>query len=276
MLFDPFIYNYYEYENGIAEPIIKGRLKSALPYWRDVIKAPLSVLSIIEKGFMLDFIIKPPCMHFNNNKSAIVNAEFVNKAVDDLLQKGLIKKVIDKPTVISPLSVASNSEKKRLILDLSILNEYIHYDKVKLENEKDFYEMSKFMNFVVTFDIKSCYHQIDMNEDFTTYLGFEWIIDGKKSYFEFLCVPFGLSPGPRVCKKLFRPLITRWRLNGLCTVLFYDDGIIGGIDYEICEKSSDFVFNDFLLCHILPNCKKSCWKPQKVADWLGYTWDFNR
>ena len=56
-----------EYENGTAEPIIKGRLKSALPYWRDVIKAPHSVLSIIEKGFMLDFITKPPNMYFKNN-----------------------------------------------------------------------------------------------------------------------------------------------------------------------------------------------------------------
>ena len=117
---------------------------------------------------------------------------------------------------------------------------------------------------------------IDMNENFTTYLGFQWNLEGKTYYFEFLCVPFGLSPGPRVCKKLFRPLITRWRLNGLCTVLFFDDGIIGAVDFDSCVKLSDFVFHDLLLCHILPNCKKSCWKPNKVVDWLGYTWDFNR
>jgi hypothetical protein len=272
---DPFVKNYYEYESGQAKPIIKGRLKSALSFWRDTIKAPASVLAVIESGFTLDFIVKPPKMHFKNNRSAYDNCTFVNLAVKDLLDLNLIVEVKDRPHVVSPLSVATNGNKKRLILDLSILNEYIIHEKIKLEDQNDFYELAKFCKYVACYDIKSCYHQIDMNEEFVTYLGFEWFHNGAKRYFIFLVVPFGLSSAPRICKKLFRPLVKRWRLLGIVNILYYDDGIIGGFNYKTTLKSSNIVFNDLLKCHILPNAEKSCWKPVKILDWLGYTWNFN-
>jgi hypothetical protein len=203
---DVYIRNYFEYEAGIAKPIIKGRLKSAAKYWSEVVKAPPSILSVIENGFSIDFLTEPPSMHFPNNKSSYENSDFVNKAVNELLEFNLIKEVSEKPKVISPLSVAKNSSKLRLILDLSILNEYINCEKIKLEDQNEFYEMAKFCNYIVTYDIKSCYHQIDVNEKFHTYLGFQWKINGKMSYFVFLVVPFGLSSAPRICKKLFREL----------------------------------------------------------------------
>ena len=78
------------------------------------------------------------------------------------------------------------------------LNEYINCEKIKLEDQNEFYEMAKFCNYIVTYDIKSCYHQIDVNEKFHTYLGFQWKNNGKMSYFVFLVVPFGLSSAPRI------------------------------------------------------------------------------
>ncbi len=56
----PMIQNYFEYESGQSKPIIKDRLKSAKTYWRDVIKAPPSVINIIDQGVTLDFITEPP------------------------------------------------------------------------------------------------------------------------------------------------------------------------------------------------------------------------
>ena len=272
---DYFIRNYFEYESNNAKPIIKGRLKSAAKYWEEVIKAPHSIIQVIKEGFCIDFITEPPELNLRNNNSAFKNSEFVTKAVTELLENNLIKKVNEKPKVISPLSVSKNSNKPRLILDLSVLNEYIPNEKIKLEDQNDFFYMARFCEYIVTYDIKSCYHQIDVNVKFHTYLGFEWTIDGVTSYFVFTVIPFGLCCGPRICKLLFRPLVTRWRLNGVMNVLFYDDGIIGACDYYNCKAGSEFVFNDLMLCHILPNVEKSCWEPQKCLDWLGYTWDLN-
>lgn len=80
---------------------------------------------MIKEGFCIDFITEPPELNLRNNNSAFKNSEFVTKAVTELLENNLIKKVNEKPKVISPLSVSKNSNKPRLILDLSVLNEYI-------------------------------------------------------------------------------------------------------------------------------------------------------
>ena len=272
---DPYIQNYFEYESNRGKPIIKGRLKSALPYWRDEIKAPPSVLNIIEDGVKLNFITEPPKFSLKNNKSAHANADFVTTAVKELLNYNLIMEVKNQPAAVSPLSVACNGDKKRLILDLSVLNEYIHYERIKLEDQNDFFEMAKFCNYVATFDIKSCYHQIMVNKEHVKYLGFKWFVNGKERFFVFLVVPFGLCCGPRICKKLFRPLVTRWRLLSIVNILFYDDGIFGGVTFKDTSNASTLIFNDMMKCHILPNAEKSNWQPRKLAEWLGYEWNFN-
>ena len=64
-------------------------------------------------------------MMLKNNKSALLNAEFVVKAIADLLKRGLVVKFNSLPHCVNPLSVSVQSNgKKRLILDLSLVNKY--------------------------------------------------------------------------------------------------------------------------------------------------------
>ena len=155
---DSMIKNYFEYEQGKSLPILKNRLESAADYWENVLKAPHSVLHVIKHGFPNDFLVEPPEYEFKNNKSALSETGFVNEAIEELLSFGLIEERFEKPHVVSPLSVAKNSEgKMRLILDLSIVNEYVRYEKIKLEDSRDWFEMSKLCNYVVSFDIKACF-----------------------------------------------------------------------------------------------------------------------
>ena len=65
---DRYIANYFDYESGKNEPILKGRLASALPYWRDVLQAPPSVLNMVTNGYCIDFETEPPPMYLPNNK----------------------------------------------------------------------------------------------------------------------------------------------------------------------------------------------------------------
>ena len=65
-------------------------------------------------------------MYFKNNKSALDNSEFVDQTVSELVDSGCVHKVHFIPYVVSPLSVATNKTgKKRLILDLSVLNKFV-------------------------------------------------------------------------------------------------------------------------------------------------------
>ena len=156
---DPFKMNYFEFESGLSEPLVKSRLKNALPFWETELNAPREVLKIIAEGYEIEFVEPPPRMHFKNNRSALENSDFVEGAIDELLRYNLIQEYSEPPFVISPLSVAENNGKKRLILDLSKLNDFIKQERIVLEDGKDFFNLAQNVNYVSSFDLKSAYHQ---------------------------------------------------------------------------------------------------------------------
>ena len=159
---DPFCRNYFEFESGLSEPMVKSRLKSALIYWKNELCAPKEVLDIISEGYIIKFVEPPERMFLNNNQSALKNADFVKGAIEELLKFDLIKEVDTPPFCVSPLSVADNSSKKRLILDLSKLNEKVKFERIVLEDAKDFYNLAQDIKFVSSFDLKSAYHQLSI------------------------------------------------------------------------------------------------------------------
>ena len=83
-------------------------------------------LDAIRNGYVIPFVNSPVSMYFKNNKSALDNSEFVDQAVSELVDSGCVHEVPFIPYVVNPLSVATNkSGKKRLILDLSVLNKFV-------------------------------------------------------------------------------------------------------------------------------------------------------
>ena len=270
---DSWINDYYQYEEGKGPPNIFDNLKSARSFWENELNAPKEIMNIVVNGYEIPFMTIPPKYEKRNNLSTIKNADFVTKAVNELLSQGLIKEVKEKPWILSPLSVATG-DKLRLILDLSVTNKYIQSEKFCLEDQHLFFEFSKGENYVAKFDIKSCYHQIPINQSSWTYLGFQWPLDGVNRYFVFKVLPFGLTSGPYICKKLFKPLVQKWRNSAIKIVLFFDDGALCANSFELCNAQAKTVKLDLLKAHILPNADKSDWIPKTVTNWLGYFWNY--
>lgn len=114
-------------------------------------------------------------MCFKNNKSAFQNHDFVDTAIAELVDNGCAIKVPFKPYVVSPLSVATQkSGKKRLILDLSVLNKFVRKDKFKYEDWKVAIQLFGQNCYMYKFDLKSGYHHFDICTKQQTYLGFSW------------------------------------------------------------------------------------------------------
>ena len=270
---DKWLTEAYEYEQGGQLPNIFDNLKSAETFWEKDLQAPSEIMSIIKNGYEIPFISPPPKYEKRNNKSAISNESFVTEAVLELLSANLIEEVSSKPDIISPLSVAEG-EKLRLILDLSATNDYVKSVPFVLEDQNTFLEMARDCKYVAKFDIKSCYHQIPMHKNSRKYLGFKWTINGVIRYFQFKVLPFGLTTGPYICKKLFKPLVNKWRTEGIKLVLFFDDGALCHKSFQICNDHSQTVKNDLLKAHILPNMQKSEWNPKTSCTWLGFFWNF--
>ena len=68
----------------------------------------------------------PPVSFSNNNTSASANAGFVAEAISELLLTNHIFKRDALPHSVNPLSVSvQSSGKKRLILDLRLINKHL-------------------------------------------------------------------------------------------------------------------------------------------------------
>lgn len=140
-------------------------------------------------------------MFVRNNKSATNNA--VTSEISQLFKIGCVVEVTHRPYIVSPLSVAENRSKKRLILDLSRLNNYVKYGKIKFEDWKTAMEYFEKDCYCLKFDLKAGYHHIDISESFQKYLGFSW----NDKYYCYIVLPFGLSSAPFNFTKCLRPIV---------------------------------------------------------------------
>ena len=124
----------------------------------------------------IPFLHMPSSYFQKNNKSAISHSDFVSTAIQDLVKSGCVLNVPFKPYIVSPLSVAVNSsEKKRLILDLSLLNTYLLKEHFKFEDWRIAQDFVLPGGYMFKFDITSAYHHIDIHPEFQKFLGFSWV-----------------------------------------------------------------------------------------------------
>ncbi|CAC5418320.1 unnamed protein product [Mytilus coruscus] len=115
---------------------VKGRIAKHYDF-RVKIGASDFVLDTIKNGYVFPFLVPPPSMHMKNNKSAVSNSDFVDKAVLESVDSGCAYVVPVKPYIVNPLPVATNkSGKQRLILDLSISNKSVKKERFKFEDWK--------------------------------------------------------------------------------------------------------------------------------------------
>ena len=121
--------------------------------------------------------------------------DLVEEAVLELVKSNRVVQAPFKPWVISPLSVSTNkSGKKRLILDLLLLNKLIWKQKVRFEDCKiasDYFEKD---SFCFKFDLSKGYHHINVFSGHQTFLGFT-------------VLPFGLSSASYIFTKVLRETV---------------------------------------------------------------------
>ncbi|VDI82350.1 Hypothetical predicted protein [Mytilus galloprovincialis] len=171
----------FEYEKSFQSASVKGRLKEHLNYWQEI-DTNTFVLDIIKNGYSIPFITTPPVMFNENNKSAYNNAEFVSEAISDLLKNNCIVQVKSRPHVVNPLTVSvQSSGKKRLILDLRLVNEHVWKSKIKFEDWRVALQYFDRNNYTFKFDLRSGYHHLDIEQSCHTYLEAGFVINTEKS-----------------------------------------------------------------------------------------------
>ena len=94
---------------------------------------------------------------------------------------------------------------------------------------------------MISFDLKSGYHLIDIHPGSQTFLGFAWKIpeDESLTYYQFTVLPFCLSTAPFVFTKCLKPVREKyWRSQGTNIALCLDDGWLSEGSYDDCMNLS--------------------------------------
>ena len=247
---------------------VVGSLRRHIEFWKRLDPGE-TILSTIRDGYKIPFFETPHSAYFKNNKSAIIHSDFVSKEIQNLLETGRIREVKKPPTVVNPLSVATNSTKPRLILDLRYVNTHLWSQRVKYEDFRTFSQYLKQGAYMFSFDLKSGYHHIEIFAEHCQYLGFSWTENGVTRFFVFLVLPFGLATAGYIFTKVVRVLVRLWRSQGIKIVVFLDDGI--GIS-ENARRSREIARTvrwSLSEAGFIVNDEKSVWEPVQLILWLG-------
>ena len=188
------------FEN-VSDINVKNRLTSHAQFWRDI-GASAWVIRVIDQGYSLSFIVELLPAFFTNNQSALKHQAFAANEIQRLLETDCIREVERAEAhIISPLSVAGNSEKLRLILDLRYLNSFLSVPKFKYEDVRTIRDLFNKGDFFFKFDIKHGYHHVNIDKAYHKYLSFSWSENGITKYYVFTVLVFGLATAPFVFTK---------------------------------------------------------------------------
>ena len=163
-------------------------------------------------------------------------------SIKDLVADRCVKPVQEVPDVCNPLSVVcSRKGKLRLALDLCYANRYCSF---KYEDLRTVLSMFNRGDYVITFDLKSGYHHVDINKEHWRYLGFYW----KEQHYVFKVLPFGLRIYSLLrIHKTFTALslfIGALKVR-IRAVLYIDDGIVAFSALELAAGDPIAQVRDF-------------------------------
>ena len=130
----------------------------------------------------------------------------------------------------------------------------------------------------INFDMKKFYYSVCVEENEQIYFGFSFVMkDGEPPVmFVFTVMTMGYTRSPFIAKSLMQPLIRKWRYLQIWVTIFYDDGFSVSNSESFLRKAALQIQCDLLRAGLVPGVGKCNWWPQKIIDWIGLRWDFER
>ena len=241
---------WWEIESSV---VVKGRLKNHISFWREVIKAPATIISTIEGGYVLPLKSEPTPYVRGNHQSACKNSLFIQESLSELRTTGCAVEVSARPIICSPLSVVENSTgKQRLVINFRHLNQFLWKQRFKYEDLRVAMLLLEKGDYMFSFDLKSGYHHVDIAKEHWKYLGFSW----ESRFYVFTVLPFGLSSACYIFTKLVRPLVRYWRERGLRVIVYLDDGLCAMDGESNALEASTLVQSTLSQAGFVANVKK--------------------
>ena len=157
----------------------------------------------------------------------------------------------------------------RIIFDLTELNLFVRKVHFKMDSLADIMALIQPGDFFVAVDLSDAYYCIAMHLLSMPYLTFIFL----EIYYQFTCLPQGLSSAPRVFTKVMRVVLTYLRRLGIRIAAWIDNFLIAANSRSACQDHAFRTIRTFEELGFRPNTGKSQLVPTQRITHLGLVWD---
>ncbi len=124
-------------------------------------------------------------------------------------------------------------------------------------------------DYFTSIDLQDAYFSVPIHEHDQKFLKFR--LNG--ALYKFVCLPFGLSPAPKLFTKILRPIYAWFRFMGIRCSYYIDDSINMHQIKEICLQNSNRILDTLRLLGFTINVDKSVLHPSQKIVFFGFVID---
>ena len=207
---------------SLSPPI--GRLHSFKRNWQTN-QCSSNMLNMITNGYLLSFLSKINLVRFPlivSEYKALQKYQALAVCIQCLLSKNAIKRVenLKSHGFYSRLFLVPKPHQRwRPVIDLSMLNPFLHVEKFKMETPESLRTSLIPGKWVSSMDLLDAYLQIPIHPNLRKYLRF----CHRLHVFQFTSLPFRLATAPQVFTMIGKEVKLMALSRGLCLHQYLDD-----------------------------------------------------
>ena len=230
------------------------------------------ILNIVYNGYKIQFTSPPIQNNYKPRNMSKRNILICKNKVDEFLKFKIIKVV--SPNHDQFISHIFPVPKKalgefRIILDLSDLNLFVQKIRFQMDSLSDIISLIQPGDYFISIDISDAYYCIAMHILSMPYLTFIFL----NVYYQFTCLPQGLTSAPRIFTKIVRIILTFLRRQDIRIAAWLDDILLVASSFSLCQEQSFKSLKTFKELGFVPNMEKSQLVPSQRIYHLGLIWD---
>ena len=227
------------------------------------------VLSLIEEGYKLEFIQKPPQSGMKETIVPRKNLDILNAEVAELLRKDAIEKVPPNERGCGFYStfflVPKKNGKMRPVINLRPLNRYLKKEHFKMDTLKKVINLVKPNDWAISLDLSDAYLHIPIFQKHRKYLRF--CIAGQ--CWQWKCLCFGPSTAPRVFSKVISVIAAHLRAQNIRLASYLDDWLALNQLKRLLLQDREKCLNLLVALGFIINKEKSELIPKQEIVYIG-------
>ena len=157
----------------------------------------------------------------------------------------------------------------RIIVDLTLLNTFVRKIRFKMDDLNVIIRMIRPGDYFTSVDISDAYYAVALHEISMPFVTIVFL----NVFYQWTCLPQGLSSAPRIFTKIMRVVMMFLRSNGVRIAAWFDDLLLAASSSSLCADHTYKALGTLEELGFLPNYEKSSLTPVQRISHLGLFWD---